>query len=336
MKESRIIRNALTYAHNFRGQIIVIKLDNDICKNILKNQLATDIISIAKTTDMTVYIVATTTMQEVIEEMEKLSGFPKIDQKTNYCIIPILVDGKDDLADKKACEIAITYSAKKLIFITTSDGIYDRDKTLIHQMDLAEAKTTINNPRINGSIKNKLVYSTDACEKGVERIHFISGHRNREDSLLRELFSTEGVGTMISANIYQNCRMANIEDVEDIIRIFSASNFHYDIGVKNVIDNINQFHVYTIDDDIHGVIQLVPSSNNKTVQIQRLAVQEVFDDFSTMIKMLETIITKTRLTGKESLVLDIQQCPSWIIMDQAFYDLGFKKIADPKIWSIDL
>jgi hypothetical protein len=230
MKESRIIRNALLYASNFRKKTVVIKIDSNVCEQITKNGLAKDIIMIAKITGMKIYLVITKLMSNVIDEMKLLPDFPQPiadeSEDREYDIITMTNNDNDSLADKQACTIAKQFSADKLIFITTGNGIYSPNEQLIHQMDLVQAKKMINNPEISGSIKNKLIYSLEACDLGVTRVHFISGNRHKEDSLLMELFSTEGVGTMISANIYEVCRKANLEDIDEIIEIINSSNFN--------------------------------------------------------------------------------------------------------------
>ena len=248
----------------------------------------------------------------------------------------ILIKGADEDADVRAYELAIKIGADKLIFITTSDGIYNNEQALLHQLDIASAKNIADTSVIKGFMKHKLLLAIKACEEGIKRVHFISGHRHRENSLIKELFSTEGVGTMISANIYQNCRKANNDDIAEIIRILAQDSFYHRADIKYISTNINEFYVYAIDSDIHGCMKLVHSVETETLIIQTMAVQGILDDYDTTIKMAEAAISEAKNLCCKQLSVDIKQCPTWMIMDPAFYRLGFEQTPDTKIWSINL
>ncbi len=336
MNTSRLIRNVLLYAKHFDGQKVVIKIDHNVCENILKNGLAKDIILIAETTNMLIYLAGIEPLGSVIDDMSLLYDFSAGFTEMGHGIIPILIKGADEDADVRAYELAIKIGADKLIFITTSDGIYNNEQALLHQLDIASAKNIADTSVIKGFMKHKLLLAIKACEEGIKRVHFISGHRHRENSLIKELFSTEGVGTMISANIYQNCRKANNDDIAEIIRILAQDSFYHRADIKYISTNINEFYVYAIDSDIHGCMKLVHSVETETLIIQTMAVQGILDDYDTTIKMAEAAISEAKNLCCKQLSVDIKQCPTWMIMDPAFYRLGFEQTPDTKIWSINL
>jgi len=88
--------------------------------------------------------------------------------------------------------------ARKLIFITNSDGLLsnpDDASSLIPFADKEELFTLINDGAINTGMRPKIDACINAVENGVERTHIINGHV--EDALLIELFTGEGIGTMI-------------------------------------------------------------------------------------------------------------------------------------------
>ena len=68
---------------------------------------------------------------------------------------------------------------------------------------------------------SSLLNAAKACENGVQRVHIIDGLQN--DGLLEELFSNEGVGTMIYADDYQQIRAAKMADVPVIMSMISQS-----------------------------------------------------------------------------------------------------------------
>ena len=58
-----------------------------------------------------------------------------------------------------------------------------------------------------------------ASESGVKRVHIID--RNIEGALLLELFTQNGIGTLISTDQLEDIRLASIEDVNGIIELIS-------------------------------------------------------------------------------------------------------------------
>ncbi|PWB56125.1 MAG: acetylglutamate kinase [Candidatus Methanoperedenaceae archaeon] len=117
-------------------------------------------------------------------------------------ISPIATDEKgNDLnvnADTVAGDIAVAIGAKKLISLTDVPGIL-RDpkdpKTRISRIAFNEIETFIADNIISGGMIPKIKSSASALKGGVRQVHIIDG--GSPHSLLIELFTNEGVGTMI-------------------------------------------------------------------------------------------------------------------------------------------
>jgi acetylglutamate kinase len=101
-------------------------------------------------------------------------------------------------ADTLACEIAIALKAKKLVFLTESDGLL-RDAadpaSLVPFADPDDIAQILSLGGVKGGMKPKVAACVKAATSGVKRTHIINGLR--EESLLTELFTAEGCGTMI-------------------------------------------------------------------------------------------------------------------------------------------
>lgn len=100
--------------------------------------------------------------------------------------------------DSIAKSLAITLKAKKLIFVTNRDGLLgdiNDPSTLIPFADNSDILSLIKEGKINTGMRPKIEACMEAVKDGVERTHIINGHV--EDSLLIELFTGEGIGTMI-------------------------------------------------------------------------------------------------------------------------------------------
>jgi amino-acid N-acetyltransferase len=68
---------------------------------------------------------------------------------------------------------------------------------------------------------SKAIHACAACRAGVPRVHIINGRI--DESLLTELFSNEGIGTLIYANEYQQIRRALKKDIRHILQLTKTS-----------------------------------------------------------------------------------------------------------------
>jgi amino-acid N-acetyltransferase len=118
-------------------------------------------------------------------------------------------------SDSVAVAVADALKAIKLIFITTSDGLTVRGE-LLRQATADELDTLLQKHRdeVAAESVSKAQYAVAACRAGVQRVHVINGRE--DEGLLAEVFSNEGIGTLVHANEYQQIRGAKKKDVPAI------------------------------------------------------------------------------------------------------------------------
>ena len=104
-------------------------------------------------------------------------------------------------ADEAAGEIAAAIGAHKVIFLTDVDGLYEdfSDKTsLISRLTLSEANELLSKNTLTDGMLPKLQACVRAVSAGVPRAHMLNGTISH--ALLLEIFTNEGVGTMIMSD----------------------------------------------------------------------------------------------------------------------------------------
>lgn len=104
-------------------------------------------------------------------------------------------------ADNVACAIASSLKASKLILMTDQDGIlknYKKPSTLISLLNSKEAKRYIKRKIISGGMIPKVNAAINALHKGVKSVHILNG--SLKHSILLEVFTDGGIGTMITKN----------------------------------------------------------------------------------------------------------------------------------------
>lgn len=145
-------------------------------------------------------------------------------------IIPVLpplgYDGRGTTlrlnSDAVAVEVAIALRAAKVIFVSEA-GLSAPDGTRLAQISVADARELYRtqNPRHDINLLSKLRYAALACQEGVPRVHIVDG--SQDEALLSELFSNEGVGTMIHADDYQQIREAYASDIPALLSLMQQS-----------------------------------------------------------------------------------------------------------------
>ena len=98
-------------------------------------------------------------------------------------------------ADLAASQIAIALNARKIVFLTDTPGVLDKEMELIHTLGIEQTNVL----KANGTISGGMVPKVDACIEavrgGVKKAHIIDGRV--EHSILLEILTSSGIGTCI-------------------------------------------------------------------------------------------------------------------------------------------
>ncbi len=98
-------------------------------------------------------------------------------------------------ADTAAGAIAKELKARRLLIISDVEGVLDKNKKLITEINSKKAKEMINNGIISGGMIPKINNCLDVASNGVKGVVIIDGRKSH--SILFELFSDKGAGTLI-------------------------------------------------------------------------------------------------------------------------------------------
>lgn len=101
-------------------------------------------------------------------------------------------------ADLVAGKLAETLCAEKLVLMTNTAGVLDRDGRLLTGLTASEIDRLFADGTIHGGMLPKIGSALDAVKNGVRSSHVIDGRV--EHALLLEVLTNEGVGTMIRAD----------------------------------------------------------------------------------------------------------------------------------------
>ncbi len=193
-----------------------------------------------------------------------------------------------------ATQAAITLHADKLIFLMDTEGVPAKGKTIHNTLTVDEARTLLaKNRKLPEDVAYYLPGAIAACEAGAvaksaegrnvvslpvagtTRAHLISRHR--DGALLSELFTREGVGTLITPSPLETVRAATIEDVGGILGLIEPMERE---GVlvrrsrERLEMEVERFLVLESDRVIAGCIALYPFAEDQAAELACLAVAE--------------------------------------------------------------
>jgi amino-acid N-acetyltransferase len=152
-------------------------------------------------------------------------------------------------SDNVAVSVAEALKATKLIFITAHDGVRYNDQ-IIRQMLVADLQKLLqqNIAGFPPEMLSKAQHAAAACLAGVQRVHIINGRV--DEGLLAEVFSNEGIGTLIYANEYQQIRPAKKKDVR-AIQMLTKKAVEADELVKrtraSIEKSLGDYFIFEID-----------------------------------------------------------------------------------------
>jgi len=117
-----------------------------------------------------------------------------------------------------ASSTAIALRADKLITLIEGQGLTDSNGELICNLIPKEVDQILSSHQsLSEDVAQQLSASVSACRNGIKRCHFIDRHLN--GGLLRELFTRDGVGTLLTAEPYEETRIAQVDDVSGILEL---------------------------------------------------------------------------------------------------------------------
>ncbi|XP_020097794.1 probable amino-acid acetyltransferase NAGS1, chloroplastic isoform X2 [Ananas comosus] len=165
--------------------------------------------------------------------------------------------------------------------------------------------------RLNGYL-SELAAGAYVCRGGVQRVHIVDGTLG--GALLLELFTRDGVGTMVARDVYEGTRMARAEDLPGIKRIIQPLE---ESGVlvqrtdQELLEALESFIVVERDGSIIACAALFPFFEEKCGEVAAIAVSPECRGHGQGDKLLDYIEKKASALGLEKLFLLTTRAVDW-------------------------
>ena len=212
-------------------------------------------------------------------------------------------------SDSVAVAVAEALKAVKLMFITPQDGIMVQGH-LIRQMLLAdfESVLALQKNDVAPEQLSKALHTVVACKAGIPRVHIING--KVDEGLLAEVFSNDGVGTLIYANEYQQIRRAQKKDVR-AIQLLTKKAVETEELVKrsraSIEKHLNDYFIFEIDKNTVACVALHVYPEQKKGELACLYVNPLNENRGIGRKLIQFVENKAKeMSLTELLTLSTQ------------------------------
>ena len=187
-------------------------------------------------------------------------------------------------------EVAVAINANKLIYLSDQAGLSDKKGNLLRELTTSalklQAKNKLTDP-IQDRVRAGLI---KASEGGVDRLHVID--RKINGGILLELFTHEGIGTMISRDPLETVRNATLDDIGGILSLIEPLE-NEGVLIKRPRENleteIQKFTIVEHDGLIVGCVALNPFKKEKLGELACLAVHPTFQHAGVGERLLKAI-----------------------------------------------
>jgi amino-acid N-acetyltransferase len=173
---------------------------------------------------------------------------------------------------------------------------------LLRQLSVEEAEAIVKKQRADlpATQISKLEHAVRAARGGVPRVHIIDGRV--EEGLLAEVFSNEGIGTLVHANEYQAIRRAHRRDVRAIYALIQASIENDELVRRTYSEierSIDDFFVFEVDRNPVACAALHLYPQRKEAELACVCVDSRYENQGIGAKLMQYTEAQARAAGIE-------------------------------------
>lgn len=213
-----------------------------------------------------------------------------------------------------AVSAATALRADKLIFVTETDLPSDESGKPMHELTAMQANALLGKSVLPPDVAYYLQHCVKASRAGVPRVHMVPF--SMDGSALLEIFSHDGVGTMVSTENLESLRGASIEDVGGILKLIEpleADGTLVKRGRELIEREIDNFSVMEHDGVIFGCAALYPFPAEKMAEMACLIVNPEVQGEGDGERILKHMETRARAAGFKRLFVLTTRTAHWFL-----------------------
>ncbi len=268
-----------------------------------------------------------------VRRIDSVAIHQQLDQDNVVLISPIGYSPSGEVfnlsAEQVATAVAIALKAEKLVLLTEQDCFNPDGGGQIQQMTTAEVTALLQqHPDMDNSISQPLKAAIQSCEAGISRVHLIN--RALDGALLLELFSRDGIGTLISSAPYEELRPATLNDIGGILELIKPLEQQGKLAKRSrekIEMEIADYIVIERDGLIIGCTALHANLQRQFGVIACLAVHGDYQRSARGNRLLEFIYRKAKQQNLKTLYVLSTQTMHWFI-ERGFVPSSAEQLPD--------
>ncbi|MCL7421084.1 MAG: amino-acid N-acetyltransferase [Methylobacter sp.] len=269
-----------------------------------------------------------------VRRIDSAAIHQQLDQNNVVLISPIGYSPSGEIfnlsAEQVATAVSIALKAEKLILLTEQSCCNPDDGAQIQQMTTAEARTFLEqHPDLADTISLPLKAAIQSCQSGIDRVHLIN--RTHNGALLLELFTRDGIGTLISSTPFEELRPATLNDIGGILELIKPLEQQGKLTKRSrekIEMEIADYIVIERDGLIIGCTALHPDEQRESGVIACMAVHQDYQGSARGNRMLEYTYRRANKLGLKKLFVLSTQTMHWFI-ERGFLPSDINSLPDP-------
>lgn len=232
--------------------------------------------------------------------------------------------------EEVAESVAVAVKADKLVFLTDSQGVCDGQGELLDAMTAdAAAEVLQKDDSLSPDLKRFLPCAVRASRQGVGRVHLIG--YEQDGALLQELFTQDGIGTVISRESLERIREARGDDIGALVALIAPLEAE---GIlvhrpREVLEReIEQFSVVEHDGLIVGCAALYRYAGD-VAELACLAVQPEQREWGYGEQLLNRIEKRAKSAGAKKLFVLTTRTEHWFV-ERGFHIASVDELPEQK------
>lgn len=216
--------------------------------------------------------------------------------------------------EELATSVAVALRAEKLIFLTETQGVMNDDGTVDTELARVDADAMLTAGSLDEDTAFFLRYASLAVKRGVARAHLVPF--TLDGSVLLEIFTHDGVGTMVVEDTLDDLRPATLDDVGAILSLIEPLEADGTLvpRPRSVIErDVERFTVLEHDGVIYGCAALYPYPENQMAELACLIVHPEWQSTGEGDLLLRHMEARARAMGVKRLFALTTRTSHWFV-----------------------
>ncbi len=303
------VRSVLEYVPYFRGRLFVVHIDAALlqAEELVDALLDTDalheigvrlvLVAEGEETRALHLRAGECEMHAAVAEMPLTAGeaaAARVREIIERRQVAIVASGTTGRFDAGSVQIAVSLGAAKYICLQAGQVPTRAGQPIFA---ILESEVTPENC-LNCEHADELDAAAAVCRCGIPRVHLLDGLSR--GVLLDEIFSEEGVGTMVHTDSYREIRPLQEDDIPELLSMIARCMVDEKLVQRSyeaIRDRLESYYVYTLDDTIVGCVALYPFPEDGCAELGCLFIKKNYEGHGYGRAMCRFIEQKARAQG---------------------------------------